>query len=62
MRILFTLFALAASVFMASANDYTDVLEVNINGSISTQTTTTSLNKQTDGTYSFILKDRKSVV
>lgn len=57
MRILFTLFALAASVFMASANDYTDVLEVNINGSISTQTTTTSLNKQTDGTYSFILKN-----
>ncbi len=58
MKRVFTLLALTASVFLASAKDYTDVLEVSINNVVSaTQTATISLDQQANGKYSFSLKN-----
>ncbi len=57
MKKILTLLALVARVMMASATDYTDLLTVDVNGNTTSQTATISLNQQTDGTYTFILKN-----
>ncbi len=57
MNRLFTSVAFSLCVLTASATDYTDSLEVNVNGSITTQPATISLNQQADGRYAFALKN-----
>ncbi|MBM6992475.1 MAG: hypothetical protein I3J02_04330 [Prevotella sp.] len=57
MKRIFTLIALAANVVIASATDYTDALQVNVNGNTSTQSATISLNRQDNGSYAFVLKN-----
>ena len=57
MKRLFTLAALAVSALGAMATDYTDVLEVSVNGVPSTQTATISVNKNANGNYDLALKN-----
>ena len=57
MKRLFTLAALAVSALSAMATDYTDVLEVSVNGVPSTQTATISVNKNANGNYDLALKN-----
>lgn len=57
MKKIITLLALVANIAAASANDYTDSLEVEVNGVATTQEATISLDRQADGSYSFILKN-----
>ena len=57
MKKIITLLALVANIAAASANDYTDSLEVEVNGVATTQAATISLDRQADGSYSFILKN-----
>ncbi len=60
MKKLFTLVALAVASLGAMANDYidyTDSLEVAVNGVVSTQTATISVTKTDEGQYSLSLKN-----
>ena len=57
MKKIFTLLALALGAATASAADYTDVLSVNVNGVVSEQQATISLNQSNDGSYEFSLKN-----
>lgn len=50
--------ALLSSLSM-SAKDYTDTLDVTVNGLTTTQTATISVDKQADGRYNFALKNFK---
>lgn len=57
MKKIITLLVVAVNVMMASANDYTDALAVEVNGVVSSQTATISLDQQSDGTYTLALKN-----
>lgn len=57
MKKLFTLAALITAVLTAQAADYTDSLEVSVNGVSMTQTATISIEEQSEGTYKMELNN-----
>ena len=58
-RIFTLLFAVVMTAMTAMATDYTDNLQVSVYGSTTTQETTITVEKQSDGKYKFALKDFK---
>ncbi len=57
MKKIFTILALAMGAITVSAEDFTDVLTVDVNGAVSEQKATISLNKGENGKYVFSLKN-----
>lgn len=57
MKKFFTFIAALAMTAGAFATDYTDALEVSVNGVSTTQTATISIDQNEDGTYNFSLKN-----
>ncbi len=57
MKKIFTILALAMGAITVSAEDFTDVLTVDVNGAASEQKATISLNKDANGEYVFSLKN-----
>lgn len=57
MKKFFTFIAALAMTTAAFATDYTDTLEVTVNGVSNRQSATISLNQNADGTYNFSLKN-----
>lgn len=57
MKKIFTILALAMGAITVSAEDFTDVLTVDVNGAVSEQKATISLDKDENGEYVFSLKN-----
>ena len=57
MKKIFTILALAMGAITVSAEDFTDVLTVDVNGAVTEQKATISLNKDENGEYVFSLKN-----